>query len=398
MSRTLVIDGNLILQASSTLTSVFVGASAGNNSFTGSQNVGVGQLSLTSLTTGTQNTAVGYNAGHSVATNGSAAAFGYDAMQNHTGNQNTAIGALTLNGSGSGSINTALGYQAGNSDTSGGKNILLGWNAASTTASGSNNIALGYDIALPSTNGSNQLNIGNLIFGTGINGEGTNLSTGSIGIGTTSPPFKLTVDNAGSSGIVAGFENSSGECTINPTGSSVNCSSDITLKKNITSISTSTALASILALDPVFFNWNAEATGSPQHSGFIAQAVLPIFPDLVSTGSNGKLLLNYAGFTPYLAAAMKEIAAVSGAFKANLIAWLGDAQNGIMDLFAKNIYATNIAADHGSFNTLSASSTVSDSATFKELCAQKSDGTSVCVTGDQLSALLSGSVLGASAQ
>jgi hypothetical protein len=69
----------------------------------------------------------------------------------------------------------------------------IGWNAASTTQSGSNNIALGYDIALPSTNGSNQLNIGNLIFGTGINGEGTNLSTGSIGIGTTTPWRTLSV-------------------------------------------------------------------------------------------------------------------------------------------------------------------------------------------------------------
>ena len=96
---------------------------------------------------------------------------------------------------------------------------------------------------------------------------------GNVGIGTTSPPFKFTVDNAGSSGIVAGFENSSGECTINPTGSSVNCSSDITLKKNITSISTSTSLANILGLDPVFFNWNSEATGTTQHSGFIAQSV-----------------------------------------------------------------------------------------------------------------------------
>ena len=57
-----------------------------------------------------------------------------------------------------------------------------------------------------------------------------------VGIGTTSPGYLLTVGNSGVSGVVAGFENGTGECTINPASSSVNCSSDITLKKNINSI------------------------------------------------------------------------------------------------------------------------------------------------------------------
>ena len=37
------------------------------------------------------------------------------------------------------------------------------------------------------------LNIGNLIYGTGVNGTGNTLSTGNIGIGTTTPSQKLTV-------------------------------------------------------------------------------------------------------------------------------------------------------------------------------------------------------------
>ena len=56
---------------------------------------------------------------------------------------------------------------------------------------------LGYDIALSSTNNSNQLNIGNLIFGTAINGQGTTVSTGNGGIGTTWPYAKLSVQGAG---------------------------------------------------------------------------------------------------------------------------------------------------------------------------------------------------------
>src|SRR5205823_5774050 len=56
-------------------------------------------------------------------------------------------------------------------------------------------------------NGSNQLNIGNLLFGTGLDGEGTTLSSGSIGIGTTSPGSTLSV--AGNE-FLSGFYNTSG--------------------------------------------------------------------------------------------------------------------------------------------------------------------------------------------
>jgi len=209
--------------------------------------------------------------------------------------------------------------------------------------------------------------------------------TGNVGIGTTSPPFKLTVDNAGSSGIVAGFENSSGECTSNPTGSSVNCSSDITLKKNITSISTSTALANILALDPVFFNWKTEADGTAQHSGFIAQSVQPVFTDLVSTGSNGKLLLNYAGFTPYLTAAIKETASISGTFRDhNLVAWLADASNGIDKIFAHEIITTNGSFTSIATVSLTASSSVADTLTAN----QKFCLGARCMTAEQFNHIL----------
>ena len=64
------------------------------------------------------------------------------------------------------------------------------------------------------------------------------------------------------------------------------------------------------------------------------------------------------------------------------IAEFPDAQNGIENLFAKNLYAENITATRG---------------TFDELCVKDDVGVPVCVTGIQLRSLLSGSVLGASA-
>jgi hypothetical protein len=71
--------------------------------------------------------------------------------------------------------------------------------------------------------------------------------------------------------------------------------------------------------------------------------------------------------------AIKEIASITGSFRASLIAWLADAGNGIGDLFATTIHAENVVATTG---------------TFKKLCVAKSDGTPVCITGDGLDQIL----------
>jgi hypothetical protein len=121
-----------------------------------------------------------------------------------------AIGGLALRGgagdAGDGNNatttnNVAIGYGAGyNVLTGGDNNILLGYQAADSLTTGANNIIIGYDVEAPSNTGSNQLNIGNLLFGTGIDGTGTSLSSGNIGIGTSSPNAKLSIENTGFSG------------------------------------------------------------------------------------------------------------------------------------------------------------------------------------------------------
>jgi hypothetical protein len=132
-------------------------------------------------------------------------------------------------------------------------------------------------------------------------------STGNVGIGTTSPDALLTVGSATPSGNVAHFENSTGSCYINPTTTSLSCSSDQRLKTNIQSLNASSTLAGLLTLNPVTYNWKTEPTGTPPHTGFIAQQVLPIFPDLVSQGPDGYYTLNYAGFAPYIVEAMQQM-------------------------------------------------------------------------------------------
>jgi endosialidase-like protein len=173
----------------------------------------------------------------------------------------------------------------------------------------------------------------------------------------------LTVGSNSPSGSVAHFENSTGSCYINPTTTSLSCSSDVRLKTNIASLASSTS-DMLLALRPVTYNWTSEALLTAPHTGFIAQEVQPIFPDLISSGPDGYLTMNYAGLTPYLVKAVQQIASITGTFKANLIAWLASASNGIHDLYASIIHSQE---EHT-----------------QKLCVQKSDGSEFCVTGDQL--------------
>ena len=67
--------------------------------------------------------------------------------------------------------------------------------------------------------------------------------------------------------------------------------------------------------------------------------------------------------TPFLSSLLAQIAQ-----------WLAGANNGIHDLYASVIHANEVHA--------------------KELCVAKSDGTEVCVTGDQLAAILAGQTAG----
>ncbi len=143
---------------------------------------------------------------------------------------------------------------------------------------------------------------------------------GNVGIGNTSPSYQLQVGNNTVSGIVVRFENSTGTCDINPTTASLACSSDINLKKNITTLensefilkenidTSSKSLEKILALTPVMYNWNNENDNTNKHVGFIAQEVEQIFPDIVFTDPNTNLKsISYTNLIPYTVKAIQEM-------------------------------------------------------------------------------------------
>ena len=195
------------LISSDALYNFFAGENAGNLTMTGDWNTGVGTNALNSHTTGEYNSAFGGQALTSNTTGQTNSAFGKLALpMNTTGNFNTVMGGNAIRYSVTGSNNTVVGYfagygasgqsysnnslfgvSAGQSLTTGSNNLLLGYQAGDALTSGSNNIVIGYNIDAPSVTSANTLNIGNLIFATGLDGTGTTLSTGNVGIGTTSP-------------------------------------------------------------------------------------------------------------------------------------------------------------------------------------------------------------------
>lgn len=139
---------------------------------TGNYNLAMGLEALLENTTGDYNMAVGAEALSSNTTGDENTAIGFDALyQNTTGNENTAVGGETLYLNTTGNYNIAIGMQAGDNITTGSSNIIIG-----------------YQVNAPSATADNQLNIGDAIYG--------NLSTGNIGIGTTTPATKLEVHAA----------------------------------------------------------------------------------------------------------------------------------------------------------------------------------------------------------
>ena len=148
---------------------------------TANRNVAIGSNTLRRSATATDNTCIGSDAGEGTAT--------FTAMQN------VFIGKDSGNDIETSTRNTCVGYQSGEFMTSSEGNIILGASISGhTLTTGGKNLLIGYDINLPSNTADNQMTIGNLLFSEGIDGTGTTLSTGHLGVGVVSPLAKLHVD------------------------------------------------------------------------------------------------------------------------------------------------------------------------------------------------------------
>jgi hypothetical protein len=125
--------------------------------------------------------------------------------------------------------------------------------------------------------------------------------------------------------------------------------SDQNLKQNISDITY--GLDTITALRPVSYTFkNQSRFGSDTKIGFLAQDLQQVVPELVST-TGDYLSVNYGAMTPVLVKAIQEMnlnitnlsdMTRSNTWRDSLIAWFGNVENGITDLFAKRAHVEQL--------------------------------------------------------
>lgn len=167
-------------------------------------NTAVGAFAGQLTTSGTNNTYIGEEAGNTVQGGANNVAVGFQALLGNSGaateSKNTVIGAISGSAMTSGKNNSLLGYATGVSITTGYDNIILGETqnfGGNNLTTGGGNILLGYNPLTPAVSTNSFFNIGNTYFGTlAATSSATSIlipTTGTFGIGTTSPFAKFSI-------------------------------------------------------------------------------------------------------------------------------------------------------------------------------------------------------------
>lgn len=302
--------------ATSAGNSNFLGALAGNAAVYASNSNFLGYYAGWQATNANNSNFLGFHAGDT-STNALYSNFlgNYAGAQSSNAQHSNFLGFIAGKDATNAQYSNFLGNSAGYGATDASFSNLFGFQAGKSFTSnkiGTNNIIIGTNVSLPDA-ATNAVNIGGVLFAKGTysvissNPLTTPVSGGKIGIGVVNPSYTLQVGNTSLSGIVARFQNSAGTCDINPTTASLTCSSDETLKKNITSLNDS-ILEKVLLLRPVTYSWNSEANAGSPHVGFIAQEVESVFPDVVTTdATTGLKSLAYTNLIPYTVKAIQEM-------------------------------------------------------------------------------------------
>lgn len=128
---------------------------------------------------------------------------------------------------------------------------------------------------------------------------------GFTGIGTITPSYKLHVVDT-SNATVGYFSDGTASCSITPSSAgNVTCSSDVRLKKDIRTVADALALENILKLHTVTYEWKHKQDG--RHTGYIAQEIEKVAPEMVVTGADGYKQVSYTGFIPWITGGIKEL-------------------------------------------------------------------------------------------
>jgi len=304
---------------------VFVGNLSGHRT-TGGFNTFIGYESGFSNLDGGANTFIGFRAGRSNIEGGSNVFFGNSAGYSHErGNGQVFLGPNAGVSDINGSSSVVIGTGTAAFDTSIQRSVYIGAGAGqlsnSSNADGrSGNIFIGHFAGVDQT-ASNRLFIANsagdsteaLIYGEfdGAGKDGVTrmaiIENGNVGIGTTNPARELDVAGDISvdgsvyfTNITAG--SSTTDLRLDPMGKIVLSSSDIRLKKNISTIPN--ALSKVLRLRGVQYLWKQDEAAGIQ-LGVIAQEVKEVVPELVNE-ANGLYGVDYSETAGLFIEAIKE--------------------------------------------------------------------------------------------
>lgn len=303
--------------------SIFIGTSAGQSATNIKDSNFIGRESGYGVTGASNSNFIGNNSGYG-ATNAQRSNF---------------FGLSSGNGATNASYSNLIGYAVGASFTS--NNI------------GSNNIIIGTNISLPDAT-ANGLNIGGLIFGSGaystIGGNPSILptSSGKIGIGDSTPDYRLDIADTGIDGYIFSLTDSDGECLHDPEAGSeiVSCSSDERLKNNIVDATSALNYFSDFRIR----DYNVIASNTKM-TGVIAQEILINHPELVTTGANGMYSVQLPNQWKVIKAIQELDLKIQGienfnikenTFADNLRIWFSNATNKISRIFTGEICLTDI--------------------------------------------------------
>ena len=239
---------------------------------TGSNNTGIGNSALFSLSTGSDNQAFGTTALYLNTTGSSNTAVGRDALRsNTTASNNTAVGYQAGYTNATNTDNTLLGYRAGYTLNSGG-NLAVGSDSLSSCTSGNLNTIVGYSAGNAITTGSKNTILGRY---TGNQG-GLDIRTASnyivLSDGAGNP--RLVITSGGDLRVPQVYNTTSGSAAnlfIDSGGNFYRSTSSLKYKKNIEDATH--GLAEVLQLRPVTYKGKGENDGETIFGGLIAEEV-----------------------------------------------------------------------------------------------------------------------------
>ncbi len=133
--------------------------------------------------------------------------------------------------------------------------------------------------------------------------HGTSLNFQTTADNTLNATVKMTITGSGNVGIGTASPGQKLDVAGNVQASAFLYSSDERLKKNIAAIASDQALADVLALRPVTYNWVDPAQPTATQIGFVAQQVEGVVPGLVNTNASGFKAIDYARVAPLLVGA-----------------------------------------------------------------------------------------------